>query len=68
MRTVPDPQTGRRPGGKTGDCRALLLTPEDALDPTARPLRALLEACRDDPARFHEAVLGRSLWWKQKEV
>ena len=28
----------------------------------------LLEACRDDPARFQEEVLGRRLWAKQVEV
>lgn len=27
--------------------------------------QAILEACRDDPALFHEAVLGRELWSKQ---
>src|SRR5207302_2169149 len=30
--------------------------------------RALLEACRDDPARFQAEVLGRCLWSKQIEV
>jgi hypothetical protein len=33
-----------------------------------RPLRTLLDACRDDPARFQEEVLGRRLWSKQVEV
>ncbi len=28
----------------------------------------LLDACRDDPARFQEEVLGRRLWAKQVEV
>ena len=28
----------------------------------------MLDACRDDPARFHEEVLGRRLWSKQVEV
>ena len=32
------------------------------------PCTALLDGCRDDPARFHEEVLGRRLWWKQVEV
>ena len=31
-------------------------------------MRTLLEACRDDPARFQEEVLGRRLWAKQVEV
>ena len=33
-----------------------------------QPIRELLDACRDDPARFHEEVLGRQLWHKQVEV
>jgi hypothetical protein len=57
-----------REGGGSCDCRDLLLTPEDALDATAWPVRALLESCRDDPRKFHEQVLGRTLWWRQKEV
>ncbi len=50
------------------DCRDLLLMPADELAPAVRPIRALLDACRDDPARFHEEVLGRTLWWKQVAV
>src|SRR3954470_21192912 len=30
--------------------------------------RRLLEACRDDPAMFNDAVLGRQLWHRQIEV
>jgi hypothetical protein len=30
--------------------------------------RELLQACRDDPARFNAEVLGRTLWAKQVEV
>lgn len=30
--------------------------------------RRLLEACRDDPAGFQAAVLGRSLWHRQADV
>jgi phage terminase large subunit len=33
-----------------------------------RRARAVLDACRDDPALFNEAVLGRTLWSKQVEV
>ena len=50
------------------DCRDALLAPEAELTPAQRPLRALLDACRDDPARFQQEVLGRRLWWKQVEV
>jgi hypothetical protein len=52
------------------DCRDLLLAPAPAAecDPARRTLRALLEACHDDPARFQEEVLGRRLWTKQTEV
>jgi hypothetical protein len=32
------------------------------------PLAGLLEACRDDPARFQADVLGRTLWSKQTAV
>ncbi len=46
----------------------MLLTPAAELAPAARPIRELLEACRDDPARFHEEVLGRTLWSKQVAV
>jgi phage terminase large subunit len=31
-------------------------------------VRALLDACRDDPALFQTAVLGRSLWSRQVEI
>ena len=50
------------------DCRDLLLTPAEELAPDRRSIRELLEACRDDPARFHEEVLGRQLWSKQVAV
>jgi hypothetical protein len=52
------------------DCRDLLRgpAPDTDTDPARRALRALLEACRDDPARFQEVVLGRRLWTKQTEV
>ena len=51
------------------DCRDALLTAGGG----ARRRRcgrcgALLEACRDDPARFQAEVLGRRLWAKQVEV
>jgi hypothetical protein len=54
--------------GDVVDCRDALLAPAAELSPALRPLRALLDACRDDPARFHEEVLGRRLWSKQVEV
>ena len=50
------------------DCRDALLTPAAELTPALTPLRALLDACRDDPARFQQEVLGRRLWAKQVEV
>jgi hypothetical protein len=50
------------------DCRDLLMTAAEELAPEVRPIRALLDACRDDPARFHEEVLGRQLWSKQVAV
>ena len=50
------------------DCRDVLLTPAAELTPAMKPVRALLDACRDDPARFQEEVLGRTLWSKQVEV
>src|SRR5262249_20167837 len=50
------------------DCRDLLVTPIDQLDPGPKRLRALLEACRDDPARFQAEVLGRRLWSRRVEV
>jgi hypothetical protein len=50
------------------DWRALLLVPPEERDPELQPLGALLDACRDDPARFQEEVLGRRLWWKQTAV
>jgi hypothetical protein len=46
----------------------LLLASAADLSPAHQPIRALLDACRDDPARFHEEVLGRRLWHKQVEV
>jgi hypothetical protein len=60
----------QRAGPAEIDCRELLRAPAPAaeIDPAHRALRALLEACRDDPARFQEEVLGRRLWWKQTEV
>src|SRR5262249_44191556 len=42
--------------------------PADALTPALKPVRELLDACRDDPARFQDEVLGRTLWTKQKAV
>ena len=60
-----------RPEGRTGGGRRLPrpapgsgrgACPRAAADP------ALLDACRDDPARFHEEVLGRRLWSKQVAV
>ena len=53
MRSTAATSCSRRPGSST---------------PALRPVRALLDACRDDPARFHEEVLGRRLWSKQVEV
>ena len=54
--------------GTEVDCRSALLTAVAELTPELRPVRMLLEACRDDPARFQEEVLGRRLWAKQVEV
>jgi hypothetical protein len=50
------------------DARTALTTPFDQLTPDLWPLRSLLDACRDDPARFQTEVLGRKLWSKQIEV
>ena len=51
--------------GTEVDCRSALLTAVAELTPALRPVRTLLDACRDDPARFQEEVLGRRLWAKQ---
>jgi hypothetical protein len=45
-----------------------LLKPPAALDPAQCAIRALLDACRDDPARFQDEVLGRRLWSRQTAV
>jgi hypothetical protein len=51
------------------DCRSALLAPsETKYLPTWQSLPALLEACRDDPARFQAEVLGRTLWSRQVAV
>ncbi|MGH9548578.1 MAG: hypothetical protein ACRD3W_04350, partial [Terriglobales bacterium] len=50
------------------DVRTILTTPPEALPPDLRPIRTLLDDCRDDPARFHAEVLGRELWTKQIDV
>ena len=50
------------------DARTALLTPTDQLTADLWPLRTLLDACRDDPARFQAEVLGSTLWSKQVEV
>jgi hypothetical protein len=50
------------------DARTALVTPVDQLTPDLWPLRSLLDACLDDPARFQREVLGRSPWSKQVEV
>ena len=50
------------------DCRDLLLTPAEQLPAEWLPLRATLEACKDDPVKFQTEVLGRTLWSKQVEV
>jgi hypothetical protein len=55
-------------GPGEADVRAILTSPPDALPPALRPVRELLDACRDDPARFNAEVLGRTLWSKQIEV
>ena len=54
--------------GTEADCRTALLTAVAELTPALKPVRMLLDACRDDPARFQEEVLGRRLWAKQVEV
>ena len=68
MRSRPQPAAGRVGARDAVDCRDALLTPAAELTPALRPVRALLDACRDDPARFQQEVLGRRLWWKQVEV
>jgi hypothetical protein len=50
------------------DARTAISTPVDQLTPELWPLRTLLDACRDDPARFQAEVLGRQLWSKQIEA
>jgi hypothetical protein len=50
------------------ECRVVLLVPPAERIPGARRLGALLEQCRDDPARFQHEVLGRTLWTKQVDV
>jgi hypothetical protein len=52
----------------TVDCRDVLLAEGVPNDPARRTIRAVLDACRDDPARFQQEVLGRRLWWKQRDV
>ena len=64
----PGPAPLRGGAAEAVDCRDALLTPAAELTPALRPVRALLDACRDDPARFQEEVLGRRLWSKQAEV
>ena len=54
--------------GLRSTAASALLTAVAELTPALRPVRTLLEACRDDPARFQEEVLGRRLWAKQVEV
>ena len=56
------------PGPEEVDIRDVLTTPAEALLPALRPLRALVEECRDDPALFNREILGRTLWSKQIEV
>jgi hypothetical protein len=69
------PTSGRVPAAapaavavEEADCRELLLVPCDQLGPDQRSIRELLDACRDDPARFQDEVLGRRLWSKQVAV
>jgi hypothetical protein len=65
----PPGREGRAPAPDAEvDCREVLVKPAGALGPAERPVRALLEACRDDPARFQDEVLGRRLWSKQVAV
>src|SRR5271154_3093693 len=65
----PPDRAGAEVGAGTKvDCRSALLTAVAELTPELRPVRVLLEACRDDPARVQEEVLGRRLWAKQVEV
>ncbi len=68
LAACPRPDATRAGAAEPVDCRDVLLTPAGELTPALQPLRALLDACRDDPARFHEEVLGRRLWSKQVEV
>ena len=67
----PPDRAGAAAGAAAGtevDCRSALLTAGAEPTPELRPVRTLLDACRDDPARFQEEVLGRRLWAKQVEV
>src|SRR5271170_4400312 len=50
------------PSPEDVDIRDVLTTPVEALPPALRPVRDLLERCRDDPALFNAEVLGRTLW------
>jgi hypothetical protein len=59
---------GGAPGQEGIDCREVLLADAAKLTGEQRLIRALLDSCRDDPARFQAEVLGRRLWWKQKDV
>jgi hypothetical protein len=52
----------------TLDCRDVLTVPVAERRREVHDLGALLDACRDDPARFQAEVLGRTLWTKQTEV
>jgi len=68
MRSHSPPDLAGAGGVAEVDCRNVLLTAVAELTPALRPVRTLLDACRDDPARFQEEVLGRRLWAKQVEV
>lgn len=45
-----------------------LEVPESASAAEDAEVAAVLEACRDDPALFNDAVLGRTLWKKQIDI
>jgi hypothetical protein len=67
----PAPAPGAAGAGESPvvDCRTALLAALDTRPlPILQPLGALLEACRDDPARFQAEVLGRTLWARQEAV
>ena len=68
MRIPSPPDVAGVQAGTEVDCRSVLLTAGAEVTPALRPVRRLLDACRDDPARFQEEVLGRRLWAKQVEV